>query len=189
MFKIELTVPKGLLDAETLSATATRILDDISHAEGHSPRETAVARTAWQVVVHEALAWATGGEPRPVVRVSFPAAMLTDEGREVFMAKTAAALSPLEPWVYFDAVPDGDFGGTAPMRAAALVRELRTAMSGEAAPAVPIRPGEPTAVDPICRMTVELSGDPILLEHGGERYAFCNKACKAAFAEQVGAAA
>jgi len=188
MMKIELTVPQGMLDEEERAATARRILDDISRGEGFSPTDTAVARTAWQIVVHEAVAWATGGDAQPVVKVSFPAPMLTDEGRQVFITKIAAAVSPLEPWIYFEAVPDGHFGVTAPMRAAELIRGLRAAMKAEEAEeatAAPIRPGEATAIDPICGMTVELTAGAITFEHDGESYAFCNQGCKAAFAEQV----
>ncbi|GIG70656.1 hypothetical protein [Phytomonospora endophytica] len=185
MLKIELTVPKGLFGGEALAATAERMLDDISRGDCQTPRETAAARAGWQVVVHEAVVWATGGDPRPVVRVSFPAAMLTDEGREVFMTKLAAALDPLKPWIYFDAVPDGDFGVDAPMRAAELIRDMRAAMGAETIAAVPIRAGEATAIDPVCGMTVALSGEPILVEHDGENYAFCNRACAASFAERV----
>lgn len=187
MMKIELTVPVGLLDEKARAATARRMLDDISRGECSTPEQAVAARAGWQVIVHEAATWATGGDPRPVVRVSFPAAMLTDEGREVFTAKMAAALSPLDPWIYFDAVPDGHFGVRAPMRAVDLIGDLKAAMGRAESSAVPIRHGEPTAVDPVCGMTVDLTGDTLVFEHDGESYAFCNPGCRSAFAERVAA--
>jgi xanthine dehydrogenase accessory factor len=42
----------------------------------------------------------------------------------------------------------------------------------------------PTAIDPICGMTVVVSADALSLEHGGETYYFCGEGCLRAFEQQ-----
>jgi xanthine dehydrogenase accessory factor len=45
-------------------------------------------------------------------------------------------------------------------------------------------PPAPTAVDPICGMTVTVTAETPSLEHGGETFHFCCEGCREAFARQ-----
>jgi len=45
--------------------------------------------------------------------------------------------------------------------------------------------GEPAeAVDPVCRMAVEVTSARHVVEHGGARYSFCSSGCKRSFEEE-----
>ncbi|WP_026925235.1 YHS domain-containing protein [Glycomyces arizonensis] len=190
MMLIELLIPPTAPDEPAPSELAERLLGAVTHAEGASPEEDEAHRAIWQVLVRRTDAWLGGTVPhgnRYVVRIDFPAVMLSDEGRAHFYARIADAFPGDAVSVYINPVAEGDFGtGGAAMRSADFVREM--VAGEEERPAVPVEPGAASAVDPVCGMTVKLSEDAILLEHEGAVYAFCNSGCREVFSERLAAA-
>jgi YHS domain-containing protein len=152
--------------------------------------------------------------PRYLVRVTVPGGHNTERMRAALVERVTRVLTEVdddprrlyegederqradgrgfhEPaaWVHIVELPDGQIGAFGrTMRLADITRMI---VHGDAPgpSSAPDDPAVPTAVDPICGMTVNLTEDAITLEHDGTPYAFCNPGCRDAFAAQHRAAA
>lgn len=190
MMLMELLIPPSTPDGAAPSELAERLLDAVTRMEGATPEENEKTRALWQVLVRRTDAWVGGTgshDARYVVRIDFPAQMLSDEGRAHFYTRVAEAFPGEQVSVYINPVAEGDFGtGGEAFRSADFVREM--VADEEERPAVPVEPGAASAVDPVCGMTVKMGEDAIVLEHEGDLYAFCNSGCREVFSERLAAA-
>jgi YHS domain-containing protein len=204
MMLIELFVPNGALSADRRRDVAERLLTELTYEENFTPAVLETVRDLFHVIVHEPDEWITGGRPAQppyyLVRVSIPGgSMINDEGRAHYISTITRVLAETdedparfhrEPLVcvHIVAVPGGDFGtlGQA-MRESDLIKMMMGAGAG--APARLVEPGAETAVDPVCGMTVALTGTAITLQHDGATYVFCCEGCREVFAERVGVSA
>jgi YHS domain-containing protein len=210
MMFIELFVPKGALSEAQRRRLSERLITEfMTEAEEQSaPAEVIEAgRAIWQVVVHEPDPWIAGGRavdagepPRYVVRVSVSAAWRKEMSAEVISRVTRilaeADQNPQrlyqEPvaWVHVIGVPEGSCGAFGQVMTSTDIVKLITKPFRESPDREALietaSPG--TAIDPICGMTVPLTGTTLTLEHEGAIYAFCSAGCRAVFVEEQRAA-
>jgi YHS domain-containing protein len=204
MMLVELFAPDGALHDRRRHDLAERLLHTLTTHDGVPPEVVEAGRRLWHVVVHEPKVWVTGGgvvepeNPRYFVRVSLPsdASMMTDEARNYLVSTITRVLADAhdatdrfarEPLVAVHLVDVPELGYGTMGRAMRNVDIVRLVMGDiDATPvASPVVQGADTAVDPICGMTVALTGTAITLEHDAATYAFCTGACRELFAERL----
>jgi len=201
MMLIELFAPHDPTGGRRNRRLAERLLDSMTVTQDDAPPEAVEAgRALWHVMVHEPAVWLAGGRqveptdaPSYFVRVSAPGP-LPDEAREHYVSAVTQVLADededpgrfyREPkvCVHIVELPGGSFGALGrTMQQTDIVKLIMGSVPAQ--PARPVRPGADTATDPICGMTVDLTGDPATLDHDGATYAFCSPACRTIFAEQ-----
>lgn len=123
---LEVYSPKGAVPAERRRRISERLVPEVMDAEG-APDNEFVRSLSW-LVWHEPEIWTVGGRgvdgeaPRYVVRVSMPAASLTEEKRAKVVARVTKVLAeedespdrfysaPPISFVLIDPVPEGNWG-------------------------------------------------------------------------------
>jgi phenylpyruvate tautomerase PptA (4-oxalocrotonate tautomerase family) len=124
---VEVFSPPGAPRPEQRSRIAERLVAEVMTAEG-AP-DTPHAREISWLVWHDAIAWSVGGAaagngapPRYAVRVSVPAASLTDAKRSAIVERVTRVLadadddpdrfySSIAAFVLVNEVPEGNWGG------------------------------------------------------------------------------
>lgn len=201
MMFIELFVPAGALSADRRRGLSERLVTEVMAADGAPADLIERGRALSWLVVHEPETWTVAGQPvdpaqapRYLVRVSVPAGHNTDGMRAELVTRITRVLAEVdddpqrvyrEPaaWVHIVELPDSRIGAFGrPMPLADITRLI---MRGDA-PTHPAdnEPAMPTAVDPICGMTVSLTDNAITLDHEGTTYAFCSPGCRDIFTPQ-----
>lgn len=205
MMFVEVFTPRGTLNAEQRRQIGERLLADLMNVPEAPASVIEAGRALCQVVVHEPDVWTVGGKPvgpesapRYVVRASVPGGWAADMSDHLIKAFTAT-LADIEndaerlfresdAWVQVVAMPDGAFGTLGKAMTSNDVVRMMTQAFREGADGELPAPPPGKAIDPICGMTVPLSGSALTLEHEGETFAFCSHGCRAVFAEDQGIA-
>lgn len=204
MTLIELFAPRASLRDDQRRRLSERLVTELISAEGAPADLIERGRSITWLVVHEPEVWAVGGRvvdpadpPTYVVRANVPGGHLTDGMKAELVRRLTRVIAEVDDdpqrvydrpdaWVHINEVPSGNIGAFGQVVATDDI--TRYVVSGQMpapeAPAVDV-PGDDdagTVVDPVCGMTVELTGDAITLQLDGTTYGFCSHSCRDVFA-------
>lgn len=176
-------------------ALAERLLHGVVTEDDAPESVMAGARALTHVVVHDPVAWATGGDdaPRYLVRLTVPGAWNQGQFGEYVIPKITDVLASFEDdpgrlrrephcVVQIVGLREGSLGVLGGVTGITEITKLITEgfrTSGEQRQAP-----EGSVIDPVCGMVVELATTPFTLTHDGQTYGFCAAVCRKVFAEE-----
>jgi len=193
MMTVEVFTTHG--SAESRRALADRLLAELLAEEDAPESVLAGASEFVHVVVHEPVAWATGGpagSPRHLVRITVPGSWNAVEFGPYIIPRVTEIVASFEddptrlhrePHCVVQVVGLREHAVGTLGRATTSTEITRLMTENYRRSGERVTAPEGSVVDPVCGMVVELATATFTLDHAGTTYAFCAPSCRKVFAE------
>lgn len=196
MMTIEVFTDRPLAHRQEL---ADRLLLELTSHEGVPESVLAGVRALTHVLVHEPVAWATGGGDavRYAVRLTVPGSWNGERFSEHAIGVVTDVIASFEDdptrlrqeprcVVQVVGLPEHGLGTLGRVTTSTELTRMMT--EGYRRSAEPREAPAGSVIDPVCGMTVDLATATSTLTHDGTTYGFCAPVCRTVFAEEHGIA-